>query len=323
MSRLRCTIEEMQEIARGRGGVCLSTNYTNSKTKLRWQCKSGHRWKAAPNRIKRGSWCPACARLPRKWSLERAQNLARERDGMCLSTNDTNCSAKLRWQCGQGHQWEATIYNIALGRWCPACAGVRKSTIEEMQEIAGEHGGACLSTKYVNACTKLGWQCKRGHRWEATPNGVKKGRWCPVCARKQKLTIEQMQEIAGGRGGACLSTNYINTYTKLRWQCAKGHQWEAGPGDIKRGTWCPVCAGKQKLTIEEMQRHAGARRGVCLSTQYVSVYSSLRWQCREGHQWEAVPARVMRGSWCPVCKGAKVRTTRSGPRSGVAPKTTG
>ena len=38
-----------------------------------------------------------------------------------------------------------------------------------------------------------------------------------------KYTIQEMQEIADERGGECISTNYKNTKTKLKWKCAKGH----------------------------------------------------------------------------------------------------
>ena len=58
-----------------------------------------------------------------------------------------------------------------------------------------------------------------------------------------KLTIEEMRELAESRGGKCLSEKYVNACTKLHWQCAKGHEWEATPGNVKNAhTWCPVCA---------------------------------------------------------------------------------
>jgi len=122
-----------------------------------------------------------------------------------------------------------------------------KYTIEDMKTIAKERGGKCLSKKYVNPHTKLEWKCKIGHMWAATPNNVKKGTWCPKCARKkiaesQKLTVEEMQKIAHERSGKCLSGKYVNSDTKLKWQCSEGHIWEAVPDSIRRGSWCPQCA---------------------------------------------------------------------------------
>jgi hypothetical protein len=177
-----------------------------------------------------------------------------------------------------------------------------KPTIEEMQKIAKKHRGLCLSEKYVSALTKLKWQCNDNHKWEATPNSIKNGTWCPYCAGNVKFTIEDMKEIAKKRGGKCLSDEYINLDTKLKWRCKEGHIWETTPYCIKnRKFWCPKCAGKQKLTIEEMNQIANERRGKCLSKEYIDGFSKLKWQCEMGHVWEASPNHVKTGSWCPIC----------------------
>jgi hypothetical protein len=59
--KMRKTIEDMQELARSRGGLCLSPVYKNMSTKLTWRCAEGHRWKARPHLIQLGQWCPKCA----------------------------------------------------------------------------------------------------------------------------------------------------------------------------------------------------------------------------------------------------------------------
>src|SRR2546421_12462666 len=48
-----------------------------------------------------------------------------------------------------------------------------KRTIKDMQIIAMKRGGKCLSLEYVNSQTKLLWECKVGHRWEAIPNNIR------------------------------------------------------------------------------------------------------------------------------------------------------
>jgi len=124
-----------------------------------------------------------------------------------------------------------------------------------------------------------------------------------------KLTIEGMQTLASKRGGKCLSKKYINTDTKLKWRCEKGHLWESTAYHIKnRGQWCPTCghidtANKLRGNIEQMQKLATKQEGNCLSTLYINTVSKLKWRCKEGHQWETTPANVKRGSWCPECVG--------------------
>ena len=118
-----------------------------------------------------------------------------------------------------------------------------------MHKLAEKKGGKCLSIEYVNTRTKLKWQCKEGHVWEAKPKKIKRGTWCPICARNVRLTIEKMHKLAEKKGGKCLSTEYVNTRTKLKWQCKEGHVWEARPDNIKRGTWCPICRLKSTNDI--------------------------------------------------------------------------
>jgi hypothetical protein len=121
---------------------------------------------------------------------------------------------------------------------------MRVLTLTQMQALARDKGGECLSTKYVNSKTKLRWTCGDGHEWEAVPNSIQQGHWCPHCAGTAPVTLLQMQALARDKGGECLSTAYVNNYTNLRWRCADGHEWEAKPNNIQQGRWCPHCAGR-------------------------------------------------------------------------------
>ena len=111
---------------------------------------------------------------------------------------------------------------------------INQLDIQKIKKHALKKGGKCLSDHFENAKTKLLWQCEKGHQWESTIQSVVgSGSWCPVCAKNIRLTIEEMQAIAKERGGKCLSTEYINTNTKLLWECVHGHQWESTPLSIK------------------------------------------------------------------------------------------
>ena len=175
-----------------------------------------------------------------------------------------------------------------------------------MRRIAAKRGGKCLSKKYINAKTKLSWQCREGHQWHALPDSVKHGHWCFQCsyvdrASKHRDSMESIQQLATRYGGKCLSNKHINSKTRLIWQCRKGHQWVAGLSNVKRGHWCPTCAGNKPLTIGEMHELATKRGGKCLSSLYSGVFSVLRWECADGHQWKATPDSIKQGHWCPEC----------------------
>jgi hypothetical protein len=181
--------------------------------------------------------------MMRKETIEELHRIAAAHGGKCVSTTFLDRYSKLKWQCKELHIWEAIPINILAGHWCPECAGIKKGTLEEMQQIAQERGGKCLSPIYINSSEKMLWECKKLHRWEARPANIKK-HWCPECAGITKGTLEEMQQIAQERGGKCLSTTYINASTKMLWQCKRGHQWQATGGNIKAGKWCPGCARK-------------------------------------------------------------------------------
>jgi len=444
------TMEEMREIAESRGGECLSDEYVNSESKLQWRCSEGHTWESTPHMIKIGQWCPYCAsglgericreffvqffnrefpktrpkwlinadgnrmeldgyckdlwlafehhgsqhyRVTRRYTktekslqkrqrddelkkklcqkngivlievpeiptllplselqsyvigklkkegvklpygykerninlnnayrtrrteifLKEVRKLAKKNGGECLSKVYKSSTTKIPWKCSNGHTWEATPHNVRNGSWCPYCGGNVKLTIEEMRKIAKSRGGECLSTEYVNKNTKLLWKCSEGHTWEAIPDNVKRGTWCPTCFERKrgkslKLTIEEMQKIAESHGGECLSAEYMDSKTKLLWKCTKGHTWEARPANVKNGSWCPYCAGKARRTIEEMRKIAENRGGECLSVEYVNTNIKLLWKCSKGHTWEATPNNVKyNDSWCPFCSGKEMR----------------
>src|SRR5258706_494096 len=71
--------------------------------------------------------------------------------------------------------------------------------------------------------------------------------------------------------------------------------------------WSPTTVGLccervfMKTSIVDMQRIAQAKGGRCLSREYIRGNAKLLWQCKEGHQWEAVPHNIKRRRWCPVC----------------------
>jgi len=186
----------------------------------------------------------------KKYSLDYVKNLAREKDGSCLSKEYVNSSSKLSWKCKKGHRWEASLENIngnrsKRGTWCPYCAGKRVlgGGLGRCEEAAAKKGGKCLSLKYKNAHELLKWQCAEGHCWETSANNIIRGKWCPYCAGLKSVDgfLEECKKLATLKGGKCLSRTYKNAKNKLQWQCSEGHKWNATSENIKRGRWCPDC----------------------------------------------------------------------------------
>src|SRR6266702_12984 len=123
----RLGIEVCREMARARGGRCLSNEYTNGRTPLQWECKEGHQWWQKPENVRQGHWCRTCAnerksRSNTNLTIDDMRELATRKGGRCISTAYRNVYHALEWECALGHQWPSTPANIIAGCWCPECA---------------------------------------------------------------------------------------------------------------------------------------------------------------------------------------------------------
>ncbi|RHZ73743.1 hypothetical protein Glove_229g122 [Diversispora epigaea] len=132
--------------------------------------------------------------------------------------------------------------------------------------------------------------------------------WCPYCAGQAKNTLDIAKMIAINKGGECISNEYINGSSHLRWKCIRGHEWSATFQSVKnKGSWCPMCVGRNR-SIEYMQNLAQKLNGNCLSDRYKDAHSKLTWNCSKGHIWNATFANIKyHGSWCPHCSNKYTR----------------
>lgn len=121
-----------------------------------------------------------------------------------------------------------------------------KNTLKIYQEIALKKGGKCLSTKYLGFNSKLKFECINGHIWETNAVNISgKNRWCPQCAPNKKLSLNDAINFASQFDGYCLSLEYKNITSKLKWKCKYGHVWFSTFVSIKNSKgWCPQCTGK-------------------------------------------------------------------------------
>ena len=187
-------IETFRKIAIDRGGKLISNQYLNIDTNLEWECSEGHRWKATGNNVKlKNTWCPVCAGNQRL-DIDVMKNIAKKNNGEFLSESYGKLADKYRWRCNKGHEWETTGFSVKIDKtWCPKCAGHNEYNISDLAEHALRLGGKTNSSIYTDMDSKYSWQCKFGHKWDATWYKIKKGQWCPRCStnniKEEKLRI--------------------------------------------------------------------------------------------------------------------------------------
>jgi hypothetical protein len=273
---IRWTLADCQAHAKELGGQCLAQIYKNNVTPMEWECHRGHRWKARWGHMTdKSAWCPRCHHLKlsvylRMDGLAQAHELAKKRGGRCLSKRYRNNQQPLLWECQLGHRWRTDLNHVkGRGSWCPVCAWEPRSASQRMDglaialKVATERGGRCLSTNYRNSHSKLKWKCERGHQWEATLNNVSRlGSWCPVCGmtrstsrlreywlrskdavakRFASLYLERARRLAAERGGECLADSVSNRRSPLYLRCKFGHTWKSNLAKLSNGRWCREC----------------------------------------------------------------------------------
>lgn len=169
-------------------------------------------------------------------------------------------STKLKLICDRNHSRTTNVRNLLSNRKCKKCYVVdnlpnfirlRKqfinstSKIIEINNLLKSRNIKCLSNIYVEAFSKLEFECKDGHKWFALWNSLKKGSGCPKCnllsrSKKSKYQPDVCQKFAETKYGKCLSTVPERYMT---WQCYFGHIWKSRATDIiHQGQWCGECS---------------------------------------------------------------------------------
>ena len=246
--------------------------------------------------------------MPAKLTIQDAHDLAESRGFKFLSNEFKNTKTNHLWGCEKGHEWTMKYESIKQGRGCRHCSGLIKKTIEDAHKLAEIKGFKFLSTEYHNTRTKYLWECMKGHKWNAVYGSIQQDGGCPNCAGSIKKTISDAHNLAEKRGFKFLSLVFKNTATKYLWKCTKSHEWNAQYSSISQGIGCPHCAGVTPITKENAHNLAESRGYKFLSTEFKGVVNKYRWECSEGHEWNALYNHIKNGKGCPHCAGSIPKT---------------
>jgi very-short-patch-repair endonuclease len=283
---------------------------TSSKTI--WECRHGHKWEARYNDILQGYGCPFCSGKAPKVSAD-YHALAEKLDLHWLGPEVPNVRTQTTWECRHGHKWEARYNDIQQGHGCPFCVGKARKTPEDYHVLAQEHGFQWLGPEVSNIRTKTMWRCEHGHCWKACYNDIHQGCGCPICAverraEKLKLKPADYAALAEERRFHWLGLEVSNVNSKTTWECAKGHHWEATYGSIKQGNGCPICGCRVPKTPADYHALAKSRGFRWLGPEVPTTQTNTRWECEQGHHWEAPYGNIQQGHGCLVCAGKAQKT---------------
>lgn len=259
--------------------------------------------------------------------LDRSKRLRQATERLGLSSDTTLWSGwhvKYQFICLYGHRFSTTPVTLVspTAKGCPECSAQR--SMQVLLDAVQLQGVSCLSTQWKGEKSVYDFYCGCGHQWQRNAKNALRHPGCPACVKraryqKTRLTdgLERLQKAAEKKGGRCLNETYLGTGRRHQFICAQEHTWSAMGHEILRDSWCQRCgieqSSRQRLHPEGFERLralAASHGGICLSDgEYLGVRQHVRFRCKEGHEWETLGRRVIRGTWCPICSIDKRRLT--------------
>jgi len=192
----------------------------------------------------------------------------------------------------------------------------QKQMTELLEKAASDRGWKVVTNHYGNLRNpKIMFECSRGHRFKLAPRSMLYER--PVCleCRKHDFREEKFKEIqrlASSAGYECISdiSEFKNERSVLWFKCPVGHEWKWQARAVFNGSPCPDC--KRTALEEEMQRKFEAKiheqGGRLIPGRYMGSRLTHEVECAQGHRFWNSPSNIMRGQWCPYCKGLAPKT---------------
>ena len=375
---IRLTIKYAHELAESNQGLCISRIYLNNHEDLLWKCKQEHVFEKPLKRVIKGEWCPYCSGKYVIVNLSELNIFAEKKGGKYLGSKDLKVSEVGEWECGDGHRWHAIVNNVInLGSWCKICKNNRGEQItkfifesftgklfpskrpswlrtsgkkrsfeldgfNEELGIAFEHQGKQhyesnkTTSRYFsdvglkNDIEKLEICKTKGVKVLEVPqigelinledainlikhflidnkikiiSDISKENLASNLTGLNKLQINTLKNIAQSKGGDCLSSVYLGHVYPLIFICSNGHQWEARPNDIRRGSWCAICskAGGKRKTIEQLRCMFNDIGISCISEEYTNSKEKYLWECKHGHKFQSRYDYLKEHRYCPIC----------------------
>lgn len=195
----------------------------------------------------------------------------------------SSCSQKkVWWKCGNGHEWERSIYAIRRNPTCPKC---KQEFIINRKVEKAERKRIQRKEKNIKKLEKESLEYK--YPWLA-------GQW-----NYEKNEGLLPSQVTGGCN------------KKVWWRCKNGHEWEAQINSRTRGCNCPICSCRKiqkgyndlETLRPEMLKQWDFEKNKDVDITKVGPKSKLRvwWKCEDNHQWkEAINSRC-NNILCPVC----------------------
>ena len=221
--------------------------------------------------------------------------------GLDLPIEDyVNNATKIKHKCKQGHVYEQRPADHLHGQGCPKCkGGVSYSSLDYYNECKSK-GYDLPVEEYIDVATKIKHICKQGHTYKQIPRNHLQGQGCPRCSKKH--SPKEYHDLCELRGLDLPVEDYINTKTKIKHKCSKGHLYEQTPSKHLSGQGCFICNGTKKKTPKEYYQECKLK-GLDLPIEdYINNPTKIKHRCNKGHIYLQSPnMHLNKQQGCPIC----------------------
>ena len=304
-----------------------------SDKKVWWQCKQGHKWQSTIANRSKGNGCPYCAG---KKVLKGFNDLATVNPKLATEWHPTKngdltpemvsagSGKKVWWRCKLGHEWQAVIASRNDGNGCLKCAAELQTSFAEQAiyyYIKKQYKDAInrdlsigqeLDVYIPSIKTAIEYDGARFHRSKqrdlsknklCKKHGIRliriRENGCPELDMDDAIIQENKSDGALNVAISVLAKklnfdhiliNVENDRTAIfsQYIACKKQNSLAATNPILSSEWHPTKNGE--LTPEMVMAGSGKK---------------VWWQCRQGHEWQAVIVNRFKGAGCPYCAGQR------------------
>ena len=160
------------------------------------------------------------------------------------------------------------------------------SRITELQDEYKTYSYVLLEPEYLGYYTPMLYVCSCGSQHRMSLQHIRRGKKCPACQPRRRLTIKEVKQIFSVAGCELLDTVYHNALTPLKYKCSCGNESSIRLSKFKAGQRCSKCGVdkyKENLRsistkeIKEILEQQGHRLIKWNGTNQQSIY-----QCKCG-----------------------------------------
>ena len=195
------------------------------------------------------------------------------------------------------------------------------STVNKIKEYAKTINFTVVDNSFITKTSKIKVTCPDNHTKEVNytnwKKAVNKCLDCPqIVAKRERITIEYLQQLFTDKGFELLDTEYIDCDTKLQYKCKCGQINSSILANFRKMTYgCNICAHKnivQKLLLpfnEVTMLFTNIGYKILIKeNEYIGSTMPIKYECNMGHVNETTLMSLRGGHGCSICSGNKKLT---------------